>query len=332
MKKLMAATIAIALIFGGTSPAQAGTTISGTGSSYVNNLIQSCKDGKVSATYVASGSGAGKSQFASGAVDFGATDAPYLPTDIKPAFPFGYIPLAGGPVAIVYNVNGVNNLKLTNKIISDIYLGKITKWNSKAIADINKGAKLPNAKINPVYRGDSSGTSANFTSYLSSTVGSGWVKDSTSFMLANKVVGLAGVKSVGLATVVKNTPGSIGYLDLGDALAQGLKYAHLKNEDGQFIKPTTLNAGVFISAQKAESNGLVKFDYKKKVKGAYNLSLVSYAIVRLDKTEKSADTKTFFNYLVNSCVPANGTRLGYSTISNEVKAFARKTISLIGTK
>jgi len=332
MKKLMAATIAIALIFGGTSPAQAGTTISGTGSSYVNNLIQSCKDGKVSATYVASGSGAGKSQFASGAVDFGATDAPYLPTDIKPDFPFGYIPLAGGPVAIVYNVNGVNNLKLTNKIISDIYLGKITKWNSKAIADINKGAKLPNAKINPVYRGDSSGTSANFTSYLSSTVGSGWVKDSTSFMLANKVVGLAGVKSVGLATVVKNTPGSIGYLDLGDALAQGLKYAHLKNEDGQFIKPTTLNAGVFISAQKAESNGLVKFDYKKKVKGAYNLSLVSYAIVRLDKTAKSADTKTFFNYLVNSCVPANGTRLGYSTISNEVKAFARKTISLIGTK
>ena len=235
-------------------------------------------------------------------------------------------------MAIVYNVNGVNNLKLTNKIISDIYLGKITKWNSKAIADINKGAKLPNTKINPVYRGDSSGTSANFTSYLSSTVGSGWVKDSTSFMLANKVVGLAGVKSVGLATVVKNTPGSIGYLDLGDALAQGLKYAHLKNEDGQFIKPTTLNAGVFISAQKAESNGLVKFDYKKKVKGAYNLSLVSYAIVRLDKTAKSADTKTFFNYLVNSCVPANGTRLGYSTISNEVKAFARKTVNLIGTK
>jgi phosphate transport system substrate-binding protein len=332
MKKLIAATIGVALIVGGTSPAHAGTTISGIGSSYVNNLMQSCKDGKVAATYVASGSGAGKSQFASGAVDFGATDAPYLPTDVQPAFPFGYIPLAGGPVAMVYNVDGVNNLKLTNKIISDIYLGKITKWNSKAIADINKGAKLPNTKINPIYRGDSSGTSANFTSYLASTVGSGWIKDSTSFMLANKVVGLAGVKSVGLATVVKNTPSSIGYLDLGDAIAQGLKYAHLKNEDGQFVKPTTLNAGVFISAQKVESNGLVKFDYKKKVKGAYNLSLVSYAIVRLDKTAKSADIKTFFNYLVNSCVPANGTRLGYSTISNEVKTFARKTINLIGTK
>lgn len=332
MKKLIVATIGVALIVGGTSPAHAGTTVSGTGSSYVNNLMQSCKDGKVSASYVASGSGAGKTQFAAGSVDFGATDAPYLPTDTKPTFPFGYIPLAGGPVAIVYNVDGVNNLKLTNKIISDIYLGKITKWNSKAIADINKGVKLPNTKINPVYRGDSSGTSANFTSYLASTVGSGWVKDSTSFMLANKVVGIAGVKSVGLATVVKNTAGSIGYLDLGDALAQGLKYAHLKNEAGQFIKPTTLNAGVFISAQKVESNGLVKFDYKKKVKGAYNLSLVSYAMVRLDKTEKSADIKTFFNYLVNSCVPANGTRLGYSTISNEVKTFARKTINLIGTK
>lgn len=332
MKKLTIMAISVALIAGGTAPAHAETTISGTGSSYVNNLMQSCKDGKVSATYVASGSGAGKTQFATGAVDFGATDAPYLPTDTKPAFPFGYIPLAGGPVAIVYNIDGVNNLKLTNKVISDIYLGKITKWNSKAIADLNKGVKLPNTKINPIYRGDSSGTSANFTSYLASTVGAGWVKDSTSFMLANKVVGLAGVKSVGLATVVKNTAGSIGYLDLGDAIAQRLKYAHLKNEAGQFIKPTTLNAGVFISAQKVESNGLVKFDYKKKVKGAYNLSLVSYAIVPLDKRAKSADIKTFFNYLVNSCVPANGTRLGYSTISNEVKAFARKTVNLIGTK
>jgi phosphate transport system substrate-binding protein len=282
---------------------------------------------------VASGSGAGKTQFASGTVDFGATDAPYLPTDIKPDFPFGYIPIAGGPVALVYNIEGVRSLRLTNKIVSDIYLGKITKWNSKAIADINKGVKLPSTKINPVYRGDSSGTSANFTTYLSQTVkGSGWVKDSTSFMLANKIVGTAGVKSVGVATVVKQTPNSIGYLDLGDAIAQKLSYAHLQNALGSFVKPTVVNSSTFISAQGVTSEGLVKFDYNKKVVAGYNLSLVSYAIVSLKNSPKSTSVKTFFNYLINSCVPANAVRLGYAPISNAVKLYARKTINLIGTK
>jgi phosphate transport system substrate-binding protein len=333
MKKLLTIALSATLAMGATAPATAETTVSGTGSSYVNNLMQNCKDGPARANYVASGSGAGKTQFAAGSVDFGATDAPYLPTDIKPDFPFGYIPIAGGPVALVYNIEGVRSLRLTNKIVSDIYLGKITKWNSKAIADINKGVKLPGTKINPVYRGDSSGTSANFTTYLAQTLkGSGWVKDSTSFMLANNVVGTAGVKSIGLATVVKQTPNSIGYLDLGDAIAQKLSYAHLQNALGAFVKPTVVNSASFISAQGVSSEGLVKFDYNKKVVGGYNLSLVSYAMVSLKKSPNSANVKALFNYIVNSCVPANGVRLGYAPISNAVKVYARKTINLIGTK
>ncbi len=333
MKKLLTIALSATLALGVITPAHAETSVSGTGSSYVNNLMQNCKDGAVKVNYVASGSGAGKAQFAAGSVDFGATDAPYLSTDIKPNFPFGYVPIAGGPVAIVYNIEGVRTLKLTSKIISDIYLGKITKWNAKAIADINKGVKLPSTKINPVYRGDSSGTSANFTTYLAQTVkGAGWIKDSTSFMLANKVVGNAGVKSVGLATVVKQTPGSIGYLDLGDAIAQRLSYAHLQNALGAFIKPTVVNSATFISAQTVTSEGLVKFDYNKKVRGGYNLSLVSYGIVSFKNSAVSASVKTFFNYLVNSCVPANGVRLGYAPISSGVKVYARKTVNLIGTK
>jgi phosphate transport system substrate-binding protein len=331
MKKLLTIALSATLAIGVITPAHAETTVSGTGSSYVNNLMQNCKDGSVKVNYVASGSGAGKTQFASGTVDFGATDAPYITGDTKPDFPFGYIPIAGGPVALVYNIEGVRTLKLTNKIVSDIYLGKITKWNSKAIADINKGVKLPATRINPVYRGDSSGTSANFTTYLAQTLkGSGWVKDSTSFMLANKVVGTAGVKSVGLATVVRQTPNSIGYLDLGDAIAQNLSYAHLQNALGSFVKPTVVNSASFISAQGVTSEGLVKFDYNKKVVGGYNLSLVSYAIVSLRKSPNSTAVKTFFNYLVNSCVPANAVRLGYAPISNAVKVYARKTINLIG--
>ena len=334
MKKLLTMALAATLTVGVISPASAETTLNGNGSSYVNSLMQSCKDGAVKVNYLAAGSGSGRTQFLNKSVDFGASDVPYGPTETKPDFAYGYIPLAGGPIAIAFNIPGVSNLRLTNKVISDIYLGKITKWNSKAIADLNPKAKLPNIRINPVSRADSSGTSANLANYLSATVGAGWIKDTTTFNLANKskVVGLSAPKSLGVLTLIKQTQGSIGYLDLADVRSQGIPYAYVQNGAGQFVKPTPANAALFINVQKVGSNGIVSFDYNKKVLGGYNLSLVSYAIVPLVKTEKSDAIKTFFNYLVNQCAPANANMIGFSQISNNVKVYARKTISLIGTK
>lgn len=326
----LTATLTVGVI----SPASAETTLNGNGSSYVNSLMQACKDGTVKVNYLAAGSGSGRTQFSNKSVDFGASDVPYGPTEPKPDFAYGYIPLAGGPIAIAYNIPGVASLRLTNKIISDIYLGKLTKWNSPAIAKLNPKAKLPNSPINPVYRGDGSGTTTNIVNYLSATVGAGWIKDSNTFNIANtaKVVGVSGAKSLGVLSVIKQTTNSIGYLDLADVRAQGLQYAFLQNGAGQFVKPTVANSASFINVQKVATNGIIKFDYNKKVLGAYNLSLVSYAIVPLVKSEKSAEIKTFFNYFVNQCAPANATTLGFASISNNVKVYARKTINLIGTK
>lgn len=332
MKKLIIMALSAAIIFVTSIPASAQNTISGAGSSYINNLMQNCKDGSVNVNYLPAGSGAGKSQFVSKTIDFGATDAPYTSTDIKPNFEFGYIPLVGGPIAIAYNIKGIKSLRLTNKIISDIYLGKIVNWNDKAIAAINSGTKLPSIKIVPTYRADASGTSANFTTYLASTVsGAGWKKDSTSFSSANKSVkGIPATKSIGISNFVKQTNGAIGYLDLGDA--QSLSIAYLKNESGEFIKPSVLSAAKFINAQTVTSQGLVKFNYVMKVSGGYNLSLVSYGLVSLKNTDKATDVRVFFKYLINSCAPSSAVKLGYAPISNAVKVYANKMIGQIGTK
>lgn len=338
MKKLITVILGIALVATTNMPAQAGTTLTGQGSSYVDPLMQTCKASAtaVSVTYVASGSGAGKTQFANGSLDFAATDSAYSETDIKPTFAYGYIPIAGGPVAIVFNVKGVKNLKLTNKIVSDIYTGKIKTWNDKVIVAVNAGVKLPATKITPVFRSDGSGTSANFTSYLAATVKNvGWKPSSTSFIESNsksKISGIGAPKSSGVSTTVKGLDGSIAYLDLADANAMRLTYASFKNEFGVFIKPTVMNASAFINVQKVEPSGLVKFDYTKKLKGGYNLSLVSYALVPLDKRANSASLKTFFTTLVNQCAPANASKLGYAVIASTMKIYARKTIDLIGTK
>lgn len=326
--------LATTLTLGVISPASADAVLNGTGSSYVNSLMQSCKDGAVSVTYTATGSGTGRTQFANGSVDFGASDVPYGPDEIKPNFAYGYVPLAGGPIAITYNIPGVKTLRLTNKVISNIYLGKITKWNSKAIASLNPSLKLPDLRITPVFRADGSGTTANLVNYLSATVGDNWIKNSTNFNVANKskVFGFSAPKSLGVLTLIKRTPGSVGYLDLSDVRSQGVSYAYVQNAAGQFIKPTPANAAAFINVQKVGTNGIVTFDYNKKVTGGYNLSLVSYALVPLNKTEKSERLKTFFNSLINQCAPANASMLGFAQISSNVKVYARKTISLIGTK
>jgi phosphate transport system substrate-binding protein len=178
--------------------------------------------------------------------------------------------------------------------------------------------------------------SANFATYLAATVkGAGWRAQATSFINSNsksRITGLRAAKSTGIALTVKQVNGSIGYLDLSDADAMGVRYASLKNEYGQFLKPSVRSSSAFINVQKVNSSGLIKFDYTKKVKNGYNLSLVSYALVSLRQSDKSSSVKTFFTALVKTCGPANGPRLGFAALTGSVKTLSLKTIASIGTK
>ncbi|MEN9967052.1 MAG: hypothetical protein RL036_285 [Actinomycetota bacterium] len=306
--------------------ASAAATLKSSGSSFANGIMQACKTnvGGVDLTYTSTGSGTGRSQFAAKTTDFGMTDGLFTP-GTQPGN-FVYVPLVGGPVAIVVNVPGVKTLNLTGDLIGKLYTGKITKWNDPAIVKENKGVKLPALAVQPVYRSGSSGTSENFTNYLAQIAQSGWVKNGT-FASANTVVGTSAATSTVLVTTVKSTAGAFGYADLSDVTAAKLTYASIKNGAGQFVKPDVRTAKAFLAVQRVASNGVVTYDYKAPVRGAYPLSLISYAIAFKNGNK---DVQNYLKAFVNTCAPTEATKLSYVAIDGQLKKTALNLIDLIG--
>jgi phosphate transport system substrate-binding protein len=288
--------------------------------------MQACKTnvGGADLTYNSTGSGTGRSQFAAKTTDFGMSDGLFT-AGTQPAN-FVYVPLVGGPVAVVLNVPGVKALNLTGDLVGKLYTGKITKWNDAQIAKINKGVKLPALPVQPVYRSGSSGTSENFTNYLAQIAGSGWVKNGT-FASANTVVGTSAATSTVLVTTVKTTAGAFGYADLSDVASAGLTAAAIQNGAGQFVKPDVRTAKAFLAVQHVGSNGVVTYDYKAPVRGAYPVSLISYALAF-----KNGNTvvQNYLKAFVNTCAPSQAAKLSYVAIDGQLKKTALNLIDLIG--
>jgi len=315
----------------------AGETVTAGGASYSLALQTACTaaytDHKV--TYANLGSGTGKKNYQAGTLDFAGSDSLYGSTETKPKN-FTYIPLLGGPIAMIYNLPGVTRLNLTPEVISGIYTGKITKWNDAAIKADNKTAKLPNETIIPVYRSDNSGTSNNFANFLYQTVDKKWSAND-SFATAAKGLGgvaangVGGNKSTGVVTSVKTTGYSIGYVDLGDAVKNSLPAAHVKNGSGQFIAPSVNTAAKFISVQTIKpTTGQVLFDYNKKVPGAYSLSLVSYGIAPLKNgTAKGDAVRDYLTYFVTECAPSKAAAEYFVAPSGLLLATAKKLLAKI---
>ncbi|GAB4235318.1 MAG: phosphate ABC transporter substrate-binding protein PstS [Deltaproteobacteria bacterium] len=189
--------------------------------------------------YQSIGSGGGIQQITAGTVDFGATDAPMTEEAMK-KLPGAilHIPTALGAVAPVYNLASVaSGLKLTPDVLAGIYLGKITRWNDPKIAEWNKTVTLPNADIIVAHRSDGSGTTDIFTNYLT-TVNAEWRAKVGRGPSVHWPVGIGGKGNEGVAGVVKQTPGAIGYVELAYAKQNKMKVASLRNKDGQFVTPT----------------------------------------------------------------------------------------------
>ena len=323
---LMAATV-----FSGS--AAMAETIKGSGATYTLSLQSECIAGYTAhtVTYPGGGSTTGRSDFTKGVTDFGGSDIVYKATETKPKN-FTYVPLLGGPIAISYNIAGLNRLNLTAAVISDIYLGKITKWNDKAIVDLNKSAKalLPDATITPVYRSEGSGTTANFTNYLKQVAGKAWIMTDAFKTAATGVVGIGASGNTAVATTIKSTANSFGYIDLADANKQSLPIAHLQNGAGQFLKPTVANSKAFIEATSMKVNGEVVFDYNKKLPGAYNLSLVSYGIAPTKAGTAKADAvREYLTYFIQDCAPAKAAAIGYVALSGKFQTTALKLVSKV---
>lgn len=193
----------------------------------------------VNFNYQSIGSGGGIRQITAGTVDFGATDAPMTDEEMaKLPGPILHIPTAIGAVAVVYNVRGVQSgLKITQEALAEIYLGKITRWNDPKIAAQNPGAALPAAGIVVAHRSDGSGTTDIFTNYLAA-VSTEWRERVGRGKSVNWPVGLGGKGNEGVAGVVKQTPGAVGYVELAYATQNRIATAALRNREGNFVVPT----------------------------------------------------------------------------------------------
>jgi len=189
--------------------------------------------------YQSIGSGGGILQLTNKTVDFGASDAPMNgKQDSGLSAPAVHIPITAGAVVISYNLPEIKDtLKLTPALISDIFMGNVKKWNDAKIAAVNKGVKLPNTDIVVAHRSDGSGTTNIFTTYLSK-VSPDWDKAVGKGSSVNWPVGLGGKGNEGVAGLIKQTPGAIGYIELAYAIQNGMSYSIVQNKAGNWITPS----------------------------------------------------------------------------------------------
>src|SRR5919112_344475 len=194
----------------------------------------------ISINYQSIGSGGGVKQFTEKTVDFGASDAPLSQEEIQAlssSTPV-HIPETIGSVVAAYNIAGIDKgLKLTGPLLSDIFLGKITKWDDARIKELNPGVPLPSADITVIHRSDGSGTTFIWTSYLSQ-VSPEWNQTFGAGKSIQWTVGLGAQGNEGVSSTIKSTPNSIGYVELTYALTTDMDYASLMNREGNFVEPT----------------------------------------------------------------------------------------------
>jgi len=217
--------------------------ISGAGASFIYPLISKWSADYNAATgnkvnYQSIGSGGGIAQIKAATVDFGSSDKP-LPSEELAAAGLGQFPSAIGGVVPVVNLEGIEpgKLRLTPALLADVFMGKVKTWNDPAVAAANPGVSLPSTKINIVHRSDGSGTSFNFTNYLSK-VSPEWkskVGEGTSVQWPG---GVGGKGNEGVASYVQQIKGSIGYVELAYALQNKMTYVSLQNAAGNWVQPS----------------------------------------------------------------------------------------------
>src|SRR6202000_3203348 len=280
IKSFKVAAVAVASCLALSASAQ--EEITGAGSTFINPLFSKIfadyKAAKVN--YQSVGSGAGILQLTNKTVDFGDSDAPLNADQIKATGGEGavlHIPMASGAVVVTYNIPGVSGaLNLTGKDLADIYLGKITNWNSAEIKATNKGVNLPDLPIMVIHRSDGSGTSFIFTDYLTK-VNPDWAKKVGKASAVNWPAGLGGKGSEGVAGLVKQTPGAIGYVELIYALQNKMLFANVQNKSGKYITPslasTTLASNVELPA-----DAVVSLTNTDNAKG-YPISSFTWALI-----------------------------------------------------
>jgi phosphate transport system substrate-binding protein len=326
---LIAATGALA----GGSATKAGT-LSGAGATFPFPLISQWQKDYETKTgthinYNPIGSGGGIAAITARTVDFGASDAPLTPDQMTACKGCVQIPWVLSSTSIIYNLPSVpNNLKLTGPVIANIYLGNITTWDAPAIKALNPRVNLPSTKITPVFRSDGSGTTYNFTDYLSAVSGAFKSKVGNSTTVSFPV-GIGGRGSSGLAGVVKNTEGGIGYVDIAYALANHIKFASVRNAAGKFITPglRAIKAAGDTVKRVPRNNEMHIVNPPKTSPTAYPICTFSYVLLPT-KTDKAPELRKFVFYALTQGQKF-GPKLLFVPIPRPVLFAAEKTLKQV---
>jgi phosphate transport system substrate-binding protein len=271
----------------------------------MGHWIQDFRQAKpnVEINYQSIGSGGGIEQVRAGTVDFGATDAPMSDQDLTAMPPVLQIPESAGPVCVTYNLPGLSKpLHLSAQALSGIFLGKITSWQDPILAGDNAGVALPNEKITVVHRAESSGTTNAFTEYLAS-VNPEWAKKVGAGKAVSWPTGMGGKGNEGVTGQIKQTPGSIGYVELAYAIENKLPVAAIQNQAGDYVLPTAASATAAIAAFAAALQKDLRSPIVNPPAGAasaYPISTLTFLIVPRDGSnlQKRTALKQFLQYIV----------------------------------
>ncbi|MEU1850210.1 phosphate ABC transporter substrate-binding protein PstS [Streptomyces sp. NPDC019990] len=299
---------------------------------WVKQFAVACQG--VQINYKGGGSGAGVTAFTQGRVAFAGSDSALKPDEVeasKKVCTGGQginLPMVGGPIAVGYNINGVDNLVLDASTLAKIFNNQITNWNDPAIKKLNPDAKLPNLKIQAFHRSDDSGTTDNFTKYLMATAKKDWPYDGGKTWQAKGGQSASG--SSGLAQQVKQTNGAISYFELSYA-KDGMKTVDLDTGAAQPVKATVENATKAISEAKVVGTGkdlALELNYGTKAEGAYPMVLVTYEIAcdKGNKAETLPATKAFLRYIASEDGQKVLAENDYAPIPADIISQVRTTI------
>lgn len=287
--------------------------------------------------YSGTGSAAGIQDFINNQVAFAGTDSAASDADLTNASkrcstgPAINIPMVGGAVALAYNIPGVSKLILTPDVTAGIYNGSITKWNDPKITAINPGVALPNASIAAFHRSDGSGTTKNFTAWLSAAAPTVWTSAPGKEWPNNSGQGAKG--SDGVASSVKTTQNSIGYMELSFVQTQGLTAAEIDNGGGPVAPSSqTATAALAQATVNADGNNLpMSIDYATKAAGAYPVVLVTYELTCQQglPADQASLVKSFLNYTASDSGQGELNAIGYVPLPSSVITQVRTAVDAI---
>lgn len=343
MKKMIQSVLTLALAFamvacsGTKSEERASQELSGAGATFplpFYNVVfeQFSQQYGDAVAYGGIGSGGGVRNLRDKIVDFAGSDAFLSDKEMAEMPPVVHIPTCMGAVVVAYNLEGVEDLKLTGELIANIFAGEVKMWNDERLQALNPGMELPAAPIMPVYRSDGSGTTFVFTDYLTK-VSPMWKEKFGTGKSVNFPVGQAAKGNPGVAGVIKQTKNTIGYVGSEYAFAQKIPYARIQNKRGDFVKPTAKTIS-------AAASGVIPADTRCSITdadavGAYPISTFTWMIIYKEQNysdrskEQAQATLDLVKFILSDEAQAITSEVNYAPLPIKAKELSLTNLKTV---